>query len=196
MATTNFMRYEANNIYTIDAENDTIEDTVGLLKSKITKLDMENITKGPIENNIKFNPNYPGTYITTVYTDKSYGDVDFEIAVHIVILNGYYEDANIDYLTDVYINGVLCGNMSTIRDDYFHLIDYTDKMNKGICTIQTKNVKKWADKVYKELTNKLELILKSVSKEVLTVEGTFSNGETIYNITEEDSDEIQNLLNQ
>lgn len=186
MATANFMRYEANNIYMLDIENNTVEELKEMLQDRIAGLNMKDVTKGPMNNEIKLNPNYPLEYVTSVCANKSYGDVDFEICVHVMILNGYYEGINVDYSTDVYINGILDGDMSVIRDGYFHLIDYTDKMNKGICTIQTKNVKRWANKVHAEIVEKLETILAKSSKSVLSVKSSFSNGETIYEEMEQE----------
>jgi hypothetical protein len=119
--------------------------------------------------------------------------LDIQTECEIVMLNGHYSGANLDY--DI--------KVSTERGDVEYLSDYDDiddlacvllsymedyidwygisvKWNKGTFKMQKNNIKNWLMGIFEKEIEKCEEFCKSNCEEELAVLERFSNGETIY----------------
>lgn len=84
-------------------------------------------------------------YLYTIETPKSYGDVEMVLLIHVydeldtmaelIVEEDTFDIANFDYTIDELLTEL-------------NLADFTKTMNKGICTIQTRNVKNWVFKTH------------------------------------------------
>ena len=133
--------------------------------------------------------NYCASYIFSLRTSKSFGDIEVEIRVMAKLVGAYYEGASLDYDTAIYNGSEWCdiedGHYTVteedILDDLFEIgySSYTSEMNKGMRLIQCKNAEKWAVAEVSKLQVLTEEVFTQVSMP-LNVVATFSNGETIY----------------
>ena len=111
---------------------------------------------------------FPSRIKGIVYKSKCFGDVEVEVCISLLLTNGYYEGANLDYLEpEVTFNG------------YDSDFKYSSDMSEGMKVIQSKNADKWTNKQIAFLTEEIEKIYTELSTP-LNVVARFSNGETMY----------------
>jgi hypothetical protein len=134
--------------------------------------------------------NYCATDLFSLYTSKSYGDIEVEIKITGQIVSAYYEGASLDYRLEIYnggewsevSNGYYKVSVSDIVDGLFES-EYDNHtfsdMNRGLRTILAPKATKWAEKETEKMIEAIEEIFTQVSIP-LNVVASFSNGETIY----------------
>lgn len=101
-------------------------------------------------------------YLTTIYTSKTYGDIDVEIHINCYIEHGYYENDNLTFKVEYGYNGYM-GEYDSIKDFIEDIWGINTSMNKGMIRIQQKSIKKWVDKQSIELIKETNNILKTLS---------------------------------
>lgn len=130
--------------------------------------------------------NYPASNIFSLYTSKSYGDIEIEIKITALLVGAYYEGASLDYRLEISHGewSEIDKNFSVadITENLFE-VEYSDhsysQMSRGLRTITSKKAVKWAEKQTEKMIETIENIFTEVSQP-LNVVAQFSNGETIY----------------
>lgn len=134
--------------------------------------------------------NYCATDKFSLYTSKSYGDIEVELKITGQIVSAYYEGASLDYKLEIYnggewsevSNGYYKVSVEDIVDSLFeseydnHSFSY---MNRGLRKMMLPKATKWAEKETEKMIDLIEEIFTEVSMP-LNVVASFSNGETIY----------------
>ncbi|PXV66847.1 hypothetical protein CLV62_104108 [Dysgonomonas alginatilytica] len=191
MSAPNFCKYEATKYYAIGMSTneseifdswyfDEIKENIVTELENLTEkatyytLDSDNV-------NHKMSRYYGGSYIHSLALNKTFGDVTINVVCHIIISNGRYEGATLDYITDIQIDGYSFDNYK----DFLKHFDYTDldyysKMPVGMQKIQSKNIEKFVRSATPELTEQVEQILSEYCQLALIKTAQFSNGEAIY----------------
>lgn len=135
------------------------------------------------------NRNYPATDVFSLYTSKTYGDIEVEVKITGQIVSGYYEGANLDFRIEIYSegwneleNGHYVVTEENILEGLFEP-EYNDHtfsdLKRGVRKLMLPKAVNWAEKTTKKMKEIVENIFTEVSQP-LNVVGTFSNGETIY----------------
>ena len=121
---------------------------------------------------------YPSQSICSLHDCKTFGDVDIQIEIGVVVRSGYYEAANLDYNIR-YVGLGSWYDSIPFLSDIQHELSYHSNMNAGLCAIQSNNIENWLDKRSKELIEAVEKMFEEISNP-MQVAYQFSNGETGY----------------
>lgn len=112
-----------------------------------------------------------------VRADTTFMDIDVRIEMDLLIRNGYYSDANIDYACNISVDGI-DANMDEDADYLFGYLDLSH-YPEGLIEMNKKNLDKRLESMKKLLLETFNLIGKTLGTEY-EVEQRFSNGETFY----------------
>lgn len=191
MSAPNFCKYEATKYFAIGVstnENEIFDSSYfEYIKENIVS-ELENLaekshyyTLDSDNANHKLSRYYGGSYIHSLAIDKTFGDVTINVVCHIIISNGRYEGATLDYITDIQIDGYSFDNYKGFLTHF----DYTDiecysNMPVGMQKIQSKNIEKFVRSATPKLTEQVEQILSEYCQLTLIKTAQFSNGEAIY----------------
>ena len=121
---------------------------------------------------------YPSQSICSLHDCKTFGDVDIQIEIGIVVRSGYYEAANLDYNIRYVGLAYWYDEMPDALDIENDLLNHSD-MNAGLCKIQSNNVEKWLNKRVEEIKEAVEKMFEEIANP-MQVAYQFSNGETGY----------------
>lgn len=160
-------------IYEVDELKDFIENEI------------EDLENGVYYNWVKDSNelrSFPSSYLGSLRSCKSYGDIDIDVYIHAFIRSGYYEGACLDWTLQVDING----NGEYIDDEDIQyaandIMEYASSdMSKGLRTIMAFKAEKWIRSEADRLSGIMENIFSRNSDVEMRKVATFSNGETIY----------------
>lgn len=133
---------------------------------------------------------YHRQVVGSLSSSKSFGDIEVEIEIKVVVQSAYYEGATLDYLIFVYN-----GSENVELNDYYKITSHEviedlfetkysshnySEMSRGLRVIQSKHAENWAEKEIQEMSTKIETILEQYSEHKLQRQGVFSNGEAVY----------------
>ena len=167
---------ETRTAYPEDFEVDELKD---FIKNEIE--DMEN---GCYYNWVKDSNelrSFPSSYLGSLRTCKSYGDIDVEVYIHAFLRSGYYEGACLDWTLQVDINGNEYIDDEDIQYAANDIREYTSTyMSKGLRAIIANKAERWIRSEADRLSGIMENIFSRNSDVELAKVATFSNGETIY----------------
>jgi len=183
MGTRNFCSYEASAVYAFYGNDIDFDD----IQSSVT-CDIENLKtdkcKGGFYEAYKKNCHNKGNYLGTVYHAFKFAGLDCEVNLIGFISSGYYDGANLDYVSEI--------NINTIDYDfeefssYFDITDHEcNDLNKGFLKMQRNNIIRKVSAVYADLQKEIENIYKQHTT-ALRVIGGFSDGTAIYEKIKED----------
>lgn len=200
MGTSNFYYRNASKVFAIglDYETNVIDedgnetDEMKTVSCESYEYDeqIENVKYHLEENKGKFsysecetksqsdNRNFEASFIASLSTNKSFGDVNVEVEINCFSRSGYYEGACLDWELNINVDGTTEDDVEGIQSCFIDGYTYSD-MNAGLLKIQGKNAQKWANKIKNEI---VEVVEKSfeLSSTCFVRLATFSNGETIY----------------
>jgi hypothetical protein len=120
------------------------------------------------------------TFVASLSSSKSYGDIEATVEVYCSLEHGYHEGAMLDW--DVYLD---FGN-ANFDDDQIDLdnirSEYSDSsdLSVGLQVILSKKALAWINKTRLEMIEEVEKIFEMHSDLKLAVVASFSNGETWY----------------
>jgi hypothetical protein len=157
-----------------------VDETESFIRSEI-----EDLENGYFFNWVKDSGelrSYPSSYLGSLRSCKSYGDIEVDVYIHALIRSGYYEGACLDWTLQVDINGygeyIDDGDIPYAVDD---IIEHASTdMNKGLLTIMARKAEKWIRAEADRLSGIMENIFSRNSEMELKKVAQFSNGETIY----------------
>ena len=202
MGTSNFHYKNASRVYAVlmNYEDEILDDNgeptgetetrypdeyeVDELKDFI-KNEIEDLENGQYFNWVKDTGelrSYPSSYLGSIRSCKSYGDIDIDVYIHAFLRSGYYEGACLDWTLQVDING----NGEYIDDEDISdaandIRKYASSdMSKGLRTIMAYKAEKWIRSEADRLSGIMENIFSRNSDVEMRKVATFSNGETIY----------------
>lgn len=200
MGTSNFYYRNASKVFAIGLDyeknvidedgNETNETENVSCESYEYEEQIENVQYNLQENKGKFsyseyetksqsdNRNFSASFIASLSTNKSFGDVNVEVEINCFSRSGYYEGACLDWELNINVDGTTEDDVDCIQSCFVDRYTYSD-MNAGLLKIQGKNAQKWANKIKNEI---VEVVEKSfeLSSTCFVRLATFSNGETIY----------------
>lgn len=142
---------------------------------------------GEAENESFLDRNYERQSLGTLESEKSYGDIDFNVKLTAILQNAYYDGATLDYIIQIEANGDTFDystgsyydqDLEEILESVFDT-DYTE-MNAGLCKILQPKAQAWIEGEITKLSNQLEEVYENWTQHKLGCTGVFSNGEAIY----------------
>lgn len=167
---------ETETRYPEDFEVDDLKDFI--------KNEIEDVENGFYYNWVKDSNelrSFPSSYLGSLRTCKSYGDIDVEVYIHAFLRSGYYEGACLDWTLQVDVNGNEHIDDEDIQYAANDIREYTStNMSKGLRAIMANKAEKWMRSEADRLSGIMENIFSRNSDVELTKVATFSNGETIY----------------
>ena len=190
MATNNFANPKNASKYYVVLTGDADEWQYDDLKDNLGE-DIENAGGDSLDEPIGHDRNYHRQALGKFEENESFGDIEIEIRLTVLIQSAYYEGATLDYLIEVYNGyeyveieeGFYTNTTEDMVNDLFDL-KYNEhsysEMSKGLRVIQSRHAKNWLDKEIKTQSEKIEKILESYSEHKLQKVGGFSNGEAVY----------------
>lgn len=183
MGTSNFYNKNASKIF-VCLENYTDEDTDELISPDTH--DIEDFKSYLIEQlnqieNFSFSEDKgtfmkDGTYIGQLYAHRNFMDVDVEISLSVILRFGYYEAANLDYESKVFLNSSEC---TTLDEDDFIYLASLEQHNKGLILSNYPKLEKWFENTQTNMIQALETVFEKVTTPYVRL-CTLSNGESIY----------------
>lgn len=183
MGTSNFSQKESNHIYAVDTE-DTKTNVAYEIESSLNKNKKLQSSFTHAEGNEFFDTGYP---ISISYPSQLIGDIkvnrdwpsfncEVEITVNLISSAGYYSGFNLDYVTEVEINGYIL----TLDEAAEESLDYFNETIEGnISETRFKWVLNWIHSERDKILRKVNKVYADNS-EPLEVFARFSNGETMY----------------
>jgi hypothetical protein len=142
---------------------------------------------GKAENESFNDRNYERQSLGTLESNKSYGDIDFNVKLTAVLQSAYYEGATLDYIIQIEANGedfdystgsYYDQDLDSILDVAFDQCN--TEMNAGLCKILQPKAQAWIESQIETLSNQLEAVYEDWAQHKLGCTGVFSNGEAIY----------------
>ena len=142
---------------------------------------------GRAENEGFNDRNYERQSLGTLESEKSYGDIDFNVKLTAILQSAYYEGATLDYIIQIEADGETFdySTGSYYDEDLEEIVesafdtDYTN-MNAGLCKILQPKAQAWIEGEITKLSNQLEEVYENWTQHKLGCTGVFSNGEAIY----------------
>jgi hypothetical protein len=181
MGTSNFHNENASKIFALTGDEDefAFNDTILNVTSEFDKEDCftgdDSIS---LDSELR---SFPAKSIGSFALCLYYAGVDLEVEVIPLVRGGYYEGFNLDYEIKFMLNGLeMC---TDCQEPNIDSIEYVMKYShrKGFVSLQKKNIENKLTAMVKILTEKVEKVFENYSDQ-LNVVGTFSNGETIYEV--------------
>lgn len=165
---------------TVYPDNEMSEEVMSFIRNEIE--DLENGQYFNWVKGIGELRSYPSSYLGSIRSCKSYGDIDIDVYIHAFIRSGYYEGACLDWTLQVDINGN--GEYIDDEDIQYAANDIREcassDMSKGLRTIMAYKAEKWIRSEADRLSGIMENIFSRNSEVEMRKVATFSNGETIY----------------
>ena len=165
---------------TVYPDNEMSEEVMSFIRNEIE--DLENGQYFNWVERIGELRSYPSSYLGSIRSCKSYGDIDIDVYIHAFIRSGYYEGACLDWTLQVDINGN--GEYIDDKDIQYAANDIREHassyMSKGLRTIIAYKAEKWIRSEADRLSGIMENIFSRNSDVEMRKVATFSNGETIY----------------
>lgn len=116
------------------------------------------------------------TFLASVSSSKSYGDVEIHVELDCHAEHGYHEGAKLDWELSIHIEGSEYDeiDLSNLKKEfeYFYL--------SGFSTILSNKAFAWIEKTKVELIEKVEKVYEKYSGVKLELIGVASNGESYY----------------
>lgn len=202
MGTSNFHYKNASRVYAVlmnyedeilDENNEPTGETETRYPEEYEADDLKDFIENEIEdleNGFYYNwvkdsnelRSFPSSYLGSIGSCKSYGDIDIDVYIHAFIRSGYYEGACLDWTLQVGINGN--GEYIDDEDIQYAANDIREHassyMSKGLRTIIASKAEKWIRSEADRLSGIMENIFSRNSDVEMRKVATFSNGETIY----------------
>ena len=122
-----------------------------------------------------------------LYTEKRFGETNYNISLNITLQYGYYEAAILDYSFDWEGCGYPYNNKSYVdENEVLEVIDdYTDNIsehyaNTGMGYLQQENFERWVNGAVEQLVEAAEAVFEKVAPTKAVILGTGSNGVAFY----------------
>jgi DNA-binding Lrp family transcriptional regulator len=191
MATGNFHNVNASRIFAVQIEEEW--DYEDLKSNLLCELEAKGFVKG-YGNDPNELRSFPSSILASKSVYKDFCGVEVEVEITAIVRSGYYSGVNLDWQLDFKLgNGYVMDEIpeqSEIAED----LDYYGDTNKGMATIQAKNVEKFFEKTRDILIEELETIYQENSIALVTV-ARFSNGETIYGRADDKRSMLKSIVN-
>ena len=181
MGTSNFYTKNADRLYPLftgltEEESmffDYKEESQFVAEQVSSLLDNDNFI---INERLSEGRNFSEHLLVEFKESKIFGDVEIEVNAKVILRAGYYEGANLDY----YVEFQDQNNYDNFEDSDDIVIDhYNSDMNAGLCSIQTKLARDWAESTREEIENRLEEVFTKITESYVMV-ARASNGEIFY----------------
>jgi hypothetical protein len=129
-----------------------------------------------VNESFGYDRSFPERLLVEFTESKMFGDVEIEVNAKVILRAGYYEGANLDY----YVEFQDQNNYDNFEDsDDIVINHYNSDMNAGLCSIQTKLARDWAENTSEKIENRLEEVFTKITDPYVMV-ARASNGETLY----------------
>jgi len=163
---------EETEIHTV--EDYEVDDFIEYIHEKLTESKFENWIPTKLIWEKDSNRNFEGRILGELSEEKKYGDVWAKVEIEVIMRNGYYEGANLDWNIKFLLDGNEVDE-DCIREDFV----WNSDLNTGLATMVAQKAEKWMSNKRGELISEIERIFTEISEPLVKV-ATFSNGETIY----------------
>ena len=167
---------ETDETETVGCEDFEIEDLTDEMDELFTELAAKKKYHFSEDGKTREDSRDDGIILGDISKSKSFGDVEVDVIIQMIMRSGHYEGACLDWNCTIRVNDE---EADDIDFDFEKFFEYYSEMPKGMQVIQRRNAERFADHMKDELIGAVEGIFTKVSMP-LVVTARFSNGETMY----------------
>lgn len=171
MSTSNFHNVNASKVYAVQIEDEfEMDDLV---------INLQSVLEAGIENDPHELRSYPSRVVGHLSSyrrlnETEYSADDITLHVYAVIRSGYYSGVNLDWFYSIEWNGEEYNQYNEFASDI--------RNNEDMSINEKSNIMTWVMLEGGKLQQKMEKIFEDYGTP-LRVVGTFSNGETVYEVS-------------